>query len=76
MTDLAIQFAATVTLFYAMWCIGHHQVRGPIVSAASEALWFKIGITHNLPFLSFLSVVLVVIHVRNAWRWWGAGCKF
>lgn len=68
--DSMLQITANITLLYGLYAMGNHKLRGPILAGISEILWIVIGITHNIPGLCILSIILAIMQIRNSIKWY------
>jgi hypothetical protein len=70
--SLACQFAASVLTIISSWLYGSKRVWGPVLGVCAQVPWWTLMVHMDLWGLLPLNVTMLVIHVRNTWKWWRA----
>jgi hypothetical protein len=67
--SFALQCAATVTTFLAMWRMGDRSLSGPLWGIASQVPWFALVFHDGLWGLLPINLAMAFIHTRNFIKW-------
>jgi hypothetical protein len=67
--DTAIQLTASMLTLVGVWCYGNKSKLGPILGLASQVPWNIIMIHGGLWGLIPVNTAMLVIHIRNLWKW-------
>jgi hypothetical protein len=70
---IIVQFIAAGILLVGLYLMGNQKRLGPLLAAASEALWIAVFLPPHLWGGIFLSTVLFCMQARNFIKWSRAG---
>jgi ABC-type dipeptide/oligopeptide/nickel transport system permease component len=77
MLDILIQTAGIGFLFYGIWQMGNHRLRGPVLVTVAEALMVTTGLLHpEVWSLIAIGLGLGMTQARNAVKWYREGVSW
>lgn len=66
---LIIQLTASALTLFSSWFYGNKSLLGPWIGIASQVPWWIIMFQGSLWGLLPVNVAMLVMHIRNLWKW-------